>query len=75
MCMLEFSMAKSVRENIYFRWIAGCQSPDFRTIKSFRKDKLSPVINEIFVEVVKLLQNQDIISCKPLYLCWEKSRE
>lgn len=61
-------IAKSVRENIYFRWIAGCQSPDFRTINSFRKDKLSPVINEIFVEVVKLLHEQGYIQLDTLYV-------
>ncbi len=61
-------IAKAVRENIYFRWIAGCQMPDFRTINSFRKDKLAPVINEVFVEVVKLLHKQGYVQLDTLYV-------
>ena len=61
-------LAKNVRENIYFRWIAGCQQPDFRTINTFRKDKLEPVIDEIFVEVVKLLHKQGYVQLKSLYV-------
>ena len=61
-------IAKNVRENIYFRWIAGCQSPDFRTINNFRKDKLTSVINEVFVEVVKLLHKQGYVSLNTLYV-------
>jgi len=61
-------LAKHVRENIYFRWIAGCQQPDFRTINSFRKNKLAPVIDEIFVEVVKLLHEQGYVQLNTLYV-------
>lgn len=61
-------IAKHVRENIYFRWIAGCQMPDFRTINSFRKEKLTPVINEVFVEVVKLLHQQGYVQLNTLYV-------
>lgn len=61
-------IAKSVRENIYFRWIAGCQTPDFRTINCFRKDRLAPVVNEVFVEVVKLLQKQGYVQLDTLYV-------
>jgi len=61
-------LAKSVRENIYFRWIAGCQSPDFRTINTFRKDKLAPVINEVFVQVVKLLHKKGYVQLDTVYV-------
>ena len=61
-------IAKSLRENIYFHWIAGCQQPDFRTINSFRKDKLAPVINEVFVQVVKLLHKQGYVQLDTVYV-------
>jgi transposase len=61
-------LAKQTRENIYFRWIAGCQSPDFRTINSFRKDKLAPVIEEIFVQVVKLLHRRGYVQLDTVYI-------
>ncbi len=61
-------LAKNVRENIYFRWLAGCQQPDFRTINSFRKDKLAPIIDEVFVEVVKLLHKKGYVQLQRLYV-------
>jgi transposase len=61
-------LAKQTRENIYFRCIAGCQSPDFRTINSFRKDKLAPVIEEIFVQVVKLLHRRGYVQLDTVYI-------
>ena len=61
-------LAKNVRENIFFRWIAGCQQPDFRTINSFRKEKLAPIIDEVFVEVVKLLHEKGYVQLKRLYV-------
>lgn len=61
-------LAKQVRENIYFRWIAGCQQPDFRTINSFRREKLAPVIDEIFVQVVKLLHEEGYVNLETMYV-------
>lgn len=61
-------IAKAVRENIYMRWIAGCQQPDFRTINSFRKDKLAPIIEEVFVEVVKYLKQEGHVELQTVYL-------
>ncbi len=61
-------LAKAVKENIYFRWITGCQMSDFRTINLFRKDKLAPVVNEVFVEVVKLLHKQGYVQLYTVYV-------
>lgn len=57
-------LAKQIRENVYFRWLAGCQQPDFRTINTFRKEKLSPIIDEVFVAVVNLLHEQGYVQLK-----------
>ena len=61
-------LAKNVRENIYFRWLSGCQQPDFRTINTFRKDKLAPIIDEVFVEVAKLLHEKGYVQLTRLYV-------
>lgn len=42
--------------------------PDFRTINALRKGKLDPVINEVFVELVKLLHNQGYVELDTLYV-------
>jgi len=48
-------LAKAVRENILFMWLAGNQKPDFRTLNDFRGKMLKEVMEEIFVTAVKML--------------------
>ena len=48
-------IAKQCRENINVMWLAGNQTPDFRTINKFRGEKLKDAIEEIFISTVKLL--------------------
>lgn len=40
-----------LKEDIVFMWLAGRQTPDFRTIANFRKDKLGD-IKKVFKQVV-----------------------
>ncbi|MFC4811112.1 transposase [Paenibacillus sp. GCM10023250] len=46
-------IAKSVRENIIFMWIAGRQRPDFRTINRFRSERMKEVLEKIFTAVLQ----------------------
>uniref|UniRef100_UPI000A4FB286 transposase n=1 Tax=Geobacillus thermoleovorans TaxID=33941 RepID=UPI000A4FB286 len=39
---------KQLRENIYFMWLSGHQTPDFRTINRFRSERMKDVIYETF---------------------------
>jgi len=48
-------LAKAVRENVMFMWLAGNQKPDFRTLNDFRGKTLKGVMEEIFVTAVKML--------------------
>jgi transposase len=48
-------IAKAVRENIPFMWIAGGNRPDFRTINRFRSERLRGKIQEVFTEVLEYL--------------------
>jgi len=36
-------IAKAIRENVMFMWIAGRQRPDFRTINRFRSARMKEV--------------------------------
>ena len=40
-------------------WLTGFQKPDFRTINTFRSEKLKDSIEEIFVSTVKLLNRKN----------------
>jgi len=48
-------LAKAIRENVMFMWLAGSQKPDFRTINAFRGSKLNNIMEEVFMTTVKLL--------------------
>ena len=40
-------IAKQCRENVNVMWLTGFQKPDFRTINTFRSEKLKDSIEEI----------------------------
>jgi len=48
-------IAAALRENLYFMWIAGENTPDHRTINEFRGKRMQPVIAEVFASVVEYL--------------------
>jgi transposase len=48
-------IAKAVRENVMFMWIAGRQRPDFRTINRFRSERMKTVLEKAFTAVIKFL--------------------
>jgi transposase len=48
-------IAKALRENIYFMWISGESTPDFRTINDFRGSRMKGVIDEVFSAVLEHL--------------------
>jgi len=67
-------IAKAIRENIAFMWIAGRQRPDFRTINRFRSERMKSVLESIFTAVLEFLAartllcgwNQDRSQCQPV---------
>jgi transposase len=48
-------IAKAVRENVMFMWIAGRHRPDFRTINRFRSERMKPVLETVFTAVLQFL--------------------
>ena len=53
-------LADRLKEDIPFMWLAGRQTPDFRTIADFRKDKLGDV-RKAFTEVLSLCRRLGMI--------------
>ena len=60
-------IAKALRENINFMWLAGGNKPDFRTINRFRL-LMKDIIEDIFYEVIKLLIDKKYISMQNYFL-------
>lgn len=61
-------IAKQCRENINVMWLAGNQTPDFRTINKFRGEKLKESIEEIFIATVKLLNVKGVVSLEKYFV-------
>lgn len=45
-------LAKALRENVYFMWLAAQNRPDFRTINHFRSSRLKTTIEEVFASLL-----------------------
>lgn len=54
-------MAKSVKENVYFIWLAGGNKPTRNVLNSFRSGKMLTVIEEVFTELMLILADQKYI--------------
>ena len=61
-------IAKQCRENVNVMWLTGFQKPDFRTINTFRSEKLKDSIEEIFVSTVKLLNKKGYVSLEKYFV-------
>ena len=59
---------KALNENIYFMWISGCSTPDFRTINYFRGKRLQGEIQSLFANVVRMLQELNYVSLDVQYI-------
>lgn len=53
-------LASKLNEDIVFMWLSGRQTPDFRTIANFRKDKLID-IKKVFFEILNLCKELGMI--------------
>jgi transposase len=61
-------IAKALRENIYFMWISGESTPDFRTINDFRGSRVKGVIGEVFGAVLEYLVAEGHVKLEHYFL-------
>jgi transposase len=61
-------IAKAVRENIMFMWIAGRQRPDFRTINRFRSERMKEVLEKVFTAVLQFLVEEDYVKLEHYFV-------
>ncbi|ACB84737.1 transposase IS4 family protein [Natranaerobius thermophilus JW/NM-WN-LF] len=61
-------IAKAVREQLPFMWIAARQKPDFRTINRFRSERMKYVIDEVFASVLELLIKEGYVKFENYFL-------
>ncbi len=61
-------IAKAIEENIYFMWLSGGQTPDFRTINDFRGKRLKGEIDDLFSQIVKMIVNMGLVSLEKQFV-------
>lgn len=61
-------IAKALRENIVFMWLAGRQQPDFRTINRFRSERMKQQLEKIFAAVLKMLMAEGYIQLEHYFV-------
>lgn len=59
---------KALHENIYFMWLSGNNTPDFRTINNFRGKRLKEDIKGLFTQIVLLLSDAGYVSLDVQYI-------
>jgi transposase len=61
-------IAKAVRENVMFMWIAGRQRPDFRTINRFRSERMKTVLESVFTAVLQFLAQENYVKLEHYFV-------
>ncbi|MNO61995.1 hypothetical protein D3C76_526570 [compost metagenome] len=61
-------MAKAVRENVMFMWIAGRQRPDFRTLNRFRSERMKDVLETIFTGILQFLAEEKYVKLEHYFV-------
>lgn len=59
---------KLLHENIYFMWLSGNNTPNFRTINDFRGKRLKHKIQSLFSELVRLMAELGYVSLDVQYV-------
>jgi transposase len=61
-------IAKAVRENIPFMWLAARQRPDFRTVNRFRSERMKDVLEKVFTAVLELLAEEGYVKLEHYFV-------
>ena len=67
----EYSSRKieqKLHENIYYMWLSGNSTPNFRTINDFRGKRLKDKIHYLFAEMVKIMAELGYVSLNKQYV-------
>jgi transposase len=61
-------LSKALIEQLPFMWLAGGQSPCFKTLSDFRSNRLQGLIDDVFKEVLMMLLDQGYINLEDIYI-------
>ncbi|MBN2236958.1 MAG: IS1182 family transposase [Bacteroidales bacterium] len=55
-------IAKAVRQDVTFMWLAGLEQPDFNTINRFRSKYFNGVLDEVFAQLLDYLREKKYVT-------------
>lgn len=61
-------LARAIREQLPFMWLAGGQQPNFKTLSEFRGHRMQGMIDVIFKQVLLMLVEEGYINLEDLYV-------
>ena len=61
-------LSKALVEQLPFMWLAGGQSPCFKTLSEFRGERLQGLIDDVFREVLLMLIDHGYINLEDIYM-------
>ena len=61
-------IAEAVQSDIKFIWLAGGNKPTRNVINSFRKDKMKIIMEDVFVELLAVLENKGYINTEEYFV-------
>ena len=61
-------LARKLRENLCFMWLAGGQKPCFKTLSEFRGNRMQGIIEVVFKQVLHYLVENDYVDLEDLYV-------
>jgi transposase len=62
------TIAKALKENIFFMWLSGMSTPDFTTINNFRSKRLKESVDDVFSSVVEVMIKGGYIKAENLFI-------
>ena len=62
------AIARATRENVGFLWVCGMRPLDHNTINRFRTERVRPVFEEVFSEVIQLLADMSLVTLDTYFL-------
>jgi transposase len=61
-------IAKAVREQVPFMWLAAGQTPDFRTLNRFRSERAKGLLEPVFTAVLELLVDEGFVKLEHYFV-------
>lgn len=61
-------IATALKRDIYFMWLSGMNTPDFRTINNFRSDRMKDVIEKVLGQMTIMLVKQGYIDLEDYFV-------